>query len=170
MTVMRLGAAIAMIAGILASAAASAGTLPKPTGPVILTVTGAIENTNADGAAEFDRAMLAALPQGAIVTETPWDEGKGRYEGVRADALMAAVGARGTDVLAAALNDYKATVPIADFAAHGVILADRKDGKELTVRTKGPLFIVYPFDDEPGLRDEVIFHRSVWQLRSLDVR
>lgn len=170
MPAMRIGAAIAMIAGILAASAAVGGTLSRPTGSVILTVTGAIENTNADGAAEFDRTMLEALPQGTIVTHTPWDEGEVRYEGVLAKAVMEAVGATGTEALAVALNDYKATVPLADFEAHDVILAYRRDGDDLTIRTKGPLFIVYPFDDKPGLLDELILHRSVWQLKSLDVR
>ena len=35
--------------------------LAKPTGPVILTVTGAIGRTNAPGKAEFDMQMLQAL-------------------------------------------------------------------------------------------------------------
>ena len=45
----------------LAPGAAGAGNLPSPTGPVVLTVTGRIANTNAGKTAEFDLAMLEAL-------------------------------------------------------------------------------------------------------------
>ena len=40
---------------------AEAGSLSSPTGPVVLTVTGRITNTNAGKTAEFDMAMLEAL-------------------------------------------------------------------------------------------------------------
>ena len=42
-------------------ALAGAGNLPSPTGPVVLTVSGRIANTNAGKTAEFDLAMLEAL-------------------------------------------------------------------------------------------------------------
>ena len=45
-----------------------AGQLAKPTGQVILTVSGTITNFNADGVAEFYLAMLDALQQRTTVT------------------------------------------------------------------------------------------------------
>ena len=40
---------------------AEAGDIAKPQGKPILTISGNITNTNADGAVEFDRDMLVAL-------------------------------------------------------------------------------------------------------------
>jgi hypothetical protein len=56
-----------------------------------------------------------------------------------------------------------------DIKDYPVILATRVDGEELSVRDKGPLFVIYPFDEHPDLYNEVIFSRSVWQVASLTV-
>ena len=34
---------------------------------------------------------------------------------------------------------------------------------------KGPLFVIYPFDLDSNLYNEVIFGRSVWQVASVTV-
>ena len=57
----------------------------------------------------------------------------------------------------------------ADFARHDVILALKRDGQYMSVRDKGPLFIVYPFDSDPALRHQRYYSRSAWQLARLVV-
>lgn len=155
---------IALLAGL---PPARAGSLPTPTGKVLLTVTGNIGNTNAKGEARFDRPMLVALGMIRLVTETPWHEKDTVFEGVRADRLMEAVQARGELVRATAANDYRVTIPISDFADHNVLLAMRIDGRDLTLRTKGPLWVIYPADANlpAGERSE----RMIWQLVELHV-
>jgi hypothetical protein len=37
------------------------------------------------------------------------------------------------------------------------------------VRTKGPLFIVYPFDSKAELQSSKFYARSAWQLKSMDI-
>ena len=39
----------------------------------------------------------------------------------------------------------------------------------IPVRTKGPLFIVYPFDTKPELQSAKFYGRSAWQLKSMDI-
>ena len=68
-----------------------------------------------------------------------------------------------------ALNDYSANVPAEDFRSHPVIFATRLDGQILSVRDKGPLFLIYPFDEAPELFSEVYFGRSVWQISRIEV-
>jgi hypothetical protein len=65
------------------------------------------------------------------------------------------------------LNDYSADIPLSDFMNYDVILAWSMDGQPLTRRDKGPLWIIYPRDAVPELRDERYEHRWVWQLASL---
>lgn len=148
---------------------AGAATLPQPSGRVLLTVTGNITNTNAEGRAEFDRAMLAALERRVTRTSTPWHDGVVSFEGPLGRALLEAVGARGRTMKVTALNDYTAEVPVADFREHEVILAMKQDGRTMRVRDKGPLFIVYPFDEEPRLRSDLYLSRSVWQIKSIAI-
>ena len=52
---------------------------------------------------------------------------------------------------------------------YGVLLAMRMDGQPLTLRTKGPLWIVYPRDTYAALNDVRYDSRWVWQLKSLRV-
>jgi hypothetical protein len=152
-----------------ARAPLQAGDLPKPAGPVILTVGGAISHTNAPGRAEFDRAMLEDLGLVRLRTWTPWTEGEPEFEGVPAQRLMEAVGATGSEVRAVALNDFESTIPLADFERYPVLLAITMDGQQLRVRDKGPIWIVYPWSDHPELDDMPTRRKSVWQLRSLRV-
>ena len=46
-----------------------------PQGKVVLTILGHVSKTNAPGRADFDMAMLAAMPQRRLVTRTPWHKG-----------------------------------------------------------------------------------------------
>jgi hypothetical protein len=149
---------------------ALAASLPTPTERIILTISGKITESNKDGAALFDRPMLEALGMTGFETTTPWYDRPVRFDGVRMERLMQAVGASGGQVLAYALNDYSTELPISDFARYNVLLALKRDGEYMPVRDKGPLFIVYPFDSSPELRHQRFYSRSAWQLARIVVR
>lgn len=34
----------------------------------------------------------------------------------------------------------------------------------MSVRDKGPLWVIYPYDSDPALQSEVTYARSIWQL------
>lgn len=148
---------------------ANAETLDTPKDTPILVISGNIQSTNVDGTAQFDRAMLEALGTVVVETTTPWHNGVTKFEGVSLDVLMKSVGAQGQTVTAIALNDYVTTIPIEDFAKFGTILALKREGEYMSVRDKGPLFIIYPFDDNPDLQNQVYFGRAAWQLAKLIV-
>lgn len=162
-----------LILGLAASVAAvpgRAGSLPPPKGDIILTIDGAITNTTDGKQAEFDLAGLEALGLTAVETSTPWTDGVVRYEGVLARDLMKHVGATGSKLVATALNDYLAEIPLSDLTDYDVILAVKADGQYLPVRDKGPIFIVYPLDSDPALLNNTIYSRCVWQLARLTVQ
>lgn len=144
--------------------------LPPPTGAVILTIGGNILHTNRGELAEFDRAMLMALTQGRIVTENPWIDGLNTYEGPSAEALMNAVGAQGDTVVLTALNDYSAEMPRSDITEFELIFATHMNDRQLRIRDRGPLFVIYPFTDQPDLNGERYHNRSVWQVNRIDIR
>lgn len=161
-------APLALAAAIVASApVALADMLAKPNGDVILTITGQIGKENAPGQADFDLDMLRAMPAVKISTSTPWTEGAAEFEGVPLGTLMEAVAAKGTSIKAAALNDYIASVDVKTALEAGAILAYRMNGEYISVRDKGPLWIMFPFDEKPALKAEPIYSQSVWQLRKM---
>lgn len=165
-----LGAALA--AGATATFGpprAALASLAPPSGRIILTVSGGVGVTNAEAAAAFDLAMLDALPQRDTITATPWHEGRPRFSGPTVASVLDAAGASGTMLRIVALNDYAAEMPMDDARSIPVILATRIDGKEIAVRDKGPIFVIYPFDERPDLFNEVYFGRSVWQVSRIEV-
>ena len=149
---------------------ASAGELAKPMGDVILTVSGNISNTNAGGEARFGLDMLAAPTSAVVRTKTPWTPGVGEFVGVSLNDLIAAVGAKGKTLKATALNEYAIDLPASDAVPAGPIVAYSADGAPMSVRDKGPSWIMYTFDANASYRTEVMFSRSIWQLWSLGDR
>jgi hypothetical protein len=123
-------------------------------------------------------AMLEKLPQTSFTTRTPWYSQPRKFTGPLLRDVLAAAGAsasasagQGATVLrATALNDYWVDVPLEDAARYDLIVARMIDDKPMAVRDKGPLFMVYPFDALPELRNPVFYSRSAWQLRSLELR
>lgn len=150
-------------------AASSVQALQPPQGRVLLTISGAITETNADGEAHFDLEMLQALPQHETITATPWHDHVVSFTGPLGRELLAAVGAEGQQLRVTALNDYSAIVPVDDLQGYDVIFATHMDGERLRVRDHGPLFIIYPFDQHPHLLNEEILTRSVWQIHHIEV-
>ena len=43
------------------------------------------------------------------------------------------------------------------------------DGAEMSSRQKGPLWILFPFDDRPEYRTEQAYSWSIWQLARIIV-
>jgi hypothetical protein len=141
-----------------------------PQGKVILTVSGNINPADKSESVSFDRAALEALGTVTIETNTPWFKGPVKFEGVSLDKLMQSVGAKGERVVVVALNDYSSEIPIEDFAKYNAILALKRDGEYMPVRDKGPLFVVYPYDQNPELKSQKFYGRSVWQVAKLIVK
>lgn len=153
----------------LLSVSVWAQSLPKPKGPVLLTVSGKITNHNAGDLAEFDAEMLDALPVTQFATKSPWHALPVTYAGPALKHILAVVGAQGKVLNMKALNKYEIQVPVDDAVAWGPILARRANGRELSVRTKGPLLMIYPFDSKPNLKNDVYYTRSIWQLQYIVV-
>lgn len=140
--------------------------MPASAADTILTIDGDIA-----GQAPIDMSLrdIEALGSATIVTKTPWHDKAVSFEGVPLAALLEKAGANGQTLSVFALNNYRSEVPLSDAAEHGVILAYKQDGAYMPVSDKGPLFIVYPFDADPSLNNEVYYARSAWQVRSITV-
>jgi hypothetical protein len=144
--------------------------LDAPKGKVILSITGSIQLKNAGDRADFDMAMLAALPQHSFTTSNPWYKESKKFTGPLLRDVLAAAGAQGSTLKAMALNDFKVEIPLADTRQFPMVLARLMDDKPMLIREKGPLFIVYPFDTHTELHSARYYSRSAWQLRTIDVQ
>lgn len=163
-----LGASAALMALALRPLSARAAD------PPVLSVSGRALALRADASVDFDMAMLARLPHRKIRTATPWYKDPHEFSGpllrdVLVAAAPAALTAANTRLRCTALNDYKVEMPLDDIRNFDVIVARLLDGATMGVREKGPLFVMYPFDEQPQLRTSLYFSRCIWQLRSIEL-
>ena len=178
MSRLRSGGFAALLSGlaaVLPALTARAETGPAEAAPqsvpdahALLTVSGLRDGTPAVVA--FDMAALSALPQVSFTTSTIWTEGPQTFTGVPLGAVLAAAGMTGRTLQATAANDYAVQIPVETWPRNGPVIAYLRNGKPMTLRDKGPLWIVYPYDSDPAYRSEVIYTRSIWQLERIAVQ
>ncbi|MGC0223826.1 oxidoreductase [Pseudooceanicola nitratireducens] len=161
--------ALSTIAALCLAASVQAADLGQPEGETILTISGEITTTNAGATATFDQAMLEAMETVTYETETIWTEGPQTFTGVLLSDLMELVGATGESLAATAINDYAVKIPATDWVDGGPIIAYLQNGNPMSVRDKGPLWVIYPYDDNPDYQSEVTYSRSIWQLDRITV-
>lgn len=118
----------------------------------------------------MERADLMALPQVKLTTHTLYTDGPQHFEGPLIRDILDQADMTGLMVTAIALNDYVAEIPADDFYRFDVIAALSQNGKVLSVRDKGPIWIVYPRDSISELQNGDYEYRWVWQLKELNVR
>lgn len=164
-----IGLVVALLVG-LGGGMSRASALDRPTGPVILTITGAITRVNDGDRAIFDRSMLEKLGKASFRTTTAWTDGVVEFEGVPVKALLDAVGIKGTRLRAVAINDYAIDLDAREFDTVPALLAMKMNGSELRVRDKGPIWIVFPRDDVPAFRAEANNYKWIWQLKTISVQ
>ncbi|MEO0501681.1 MAG: molybdopterin-dependent oxidoreductase [Pseudomonadota bacterium] len=152
---------------MLQPAWASAG-LATPAGAVVLTIYGAIDRKNAGDEAQFDREMLMELDWIEIETYTSFTSGPQRFAGPTLASVLAAVGVRGGQMRASAINDYTVSIPVSDAAQHDVILAMDVDGTPMRVRDKGPIWVVYPQSEEEAEKKN-FDGEMIWQLERIRI-
>lgn len=164
-----LKAGLAGLTGAGGLTALPARALDTPAGTVVLTLSGRLRRANDGARAQFDMPMLEALPQVSQVARTPWYAQSRRFTGPLLRDVLSAAGAHGSTLRLSSLNDYRVDMPMDDAQRYDVIVARLLDDKPLAVRDKGPLFVIYPFDTRPELRNAVYYSRSAWQLRAIEV-
>ena len=150
-------AAVAVLSALLGSGTEAQNALP-------------LEVSLVDGrAALLSIEDLDALDQIAFTTSTIWTDGSHEFSGVPVLALLKHLDARGTTLRMSALNDYAVEMPVSELESDAPILATRIDGQTMSVREKGPFWIMYPFDRHQEYQTELNFARSVWQLKKLEL-
>lgn len=151
-----------LITGLFVLLLQSVGPVAAQDG-INLQVSGAVE------AADFSLEDLDAMAQTTFETTTIWTDDVTTFSGVSLRALLDAGNATGNAVEMIALNDYAVTMPIAEIGANAPIVATRMNGEPMSVRDKGPYWVVFPYDSDTQYQSEIVYSRSIWQLNRLVV-
>jgi hypothetical protein len=129
------------------------------TAQTILTV------THGDDQIEYDLAELQALPQTEFTTSNGFIDGDSMFSGPLLRDVLELSNLLDEDTITLrAANDYAITYPVSDAMGYDVIIATQMDGVVMSVREKGPLWLMYPFSDFPELSDGIFKSRIIWQL------
>lgn len=104
-----------------------------------------------------------------FTTSTIWTDGPTSFSGVSLKKILDEVKATGKFVKLTALNDYSIVIPMADIDDEQPIVATKLNGQPMTVRNKGPFWLVYNYDSDIKYRTETIYSRSIWQLSKIEL-
>ncbi|TGD60901.1 oxidoreductase [Tabrizicola sp. WMC-M-20] len=139
--------------------------IPVGANDTILQVTGNVTGTRIN----LTLGQIEAMGTASIVTATPWHDGPTTFEGVPMARFLEAVGAQGTTAYVQALNDFSIDIPLSDLIRFNAIMAYKTNGNYMDIVDKGPLFIVFPYDEVEEVRNALFYARSVWQIRSIEI-
>lgn len=158
------------------TALATATSPPAPAdGDVVLTIGGKLPGRAAGAVWTATMARLASMPHTRYLARTPWYGQARPFAGPLLRHLLQAAGVKpvgdgqGQLLRALALNDYRVDIPLTDALRYDVIVARLLDDQPISLRDRGPLMLMYPFDSHPELRNAITYGRCAWQLHRLDM-
>lgn len=159
----------ALFPGLLLGLLAVQGVVPGQAGEPMLVV----RNVAVSDAPEvrLTEEEILAMPQTTVRTETEFTDGVTEFSGPLARHVAALVGIEdATTVHFVAANDYSVDVPVKDIVDYDVILATHANGRRLSRRGKGPLWVMYPLSDHRELQDPDYNRRLIWQLTTMELQ
>lgn len=132
---------------------------------ILLTVT----NSSQDIIVELSEEELLAMDQFSVFTENEFVDGLVEFTGPLARDVIALLETAEIETLTlTAINDYAVEIPMSDLMEFNVIFAMAQNGTRLSVRDKGPIWVIYPMSDHVELQDRVYNDRLIWQLVKVD--
>jgi hypothetical protein len=130
---------------------------------------GNLSMTKADGeTVRVSMKELMDLQATEINTSTQWTDGVQKFRGVAFDLLFDTYGLEAETVRVSALNDYNVMVPAEVLRNDGAILAYHLNDAEMSVREKGPFWVIFPYDADERFQTDTYWAYSVWQVKSVD--
>ena len=125
---------------------------------------------HANGSETLDRAQLEAMPQISLTTQTPYFDGDVAFSGPSVQQLLDRYEVTDdAEVTLRALNNYQVSVEARELRQLGAIVATRMNGKTMSVRNRGPFWVMLPLSERPELDHEDYHRLMIWQLSEIDL-
>lgn len=118
---------------------------------------------------KYTLQQLQALPQYEMKVKTPWTTDSHIYKGPYLEDVFALAGIEGNRLTMFALDHYRVSFDFQRIKKYKPILALQVDGELLTIRSKGPIWVMLPLDDFKALGEAIYQDYLVWQLVKIDV-
>lgn len=118
---------------------------------------------------KISRSELEKLPPHSITTSTNYTP-KDTFVGVKVSDFIKSYGVAGSKIRVFAWDAYSFTLPIDEVVKYDAIIAYKKSGKYMNISDLGPFAIIYPRDENPELERLSVDAKTVWQVKSLEVK
>ena len=129
----------------------SSDEIPAPKSKTILTVAGAVRQSNSAQGIELDMRTLEQLPITETTIYEPFLKKDVTFSGIMMDDFVEVVGGVDADaVVFTALDDFQATLSMPVLRSSTVMLATRQEGEWMKVRAGGPIRIVFLDNEGSG--------------------
>ncbi len=112
----------------------------------------------------YNRVTLEALGMHSIKTKTPWTNGVTHFEGVKVKDVLEKAGISTKPVTAMSFDDYAISIPAKFIEEHDPIIASRMNGQVMTMKDKGPYWIMFDLDNVSEEKAIELRAFSVWHL------
>ncbi|MEN9562086.1 MAG: hypothetical protein RIR73_330 [Chloroflexota bacterium] len=146
--------------------------VPSPTGEIILTVDGNINQKNSDNGLQFDISTLESLGLVKYDVDDPFGKKNIVYTGVLISQILNVAGASESadTLMLTALDDYSVDMKVADTVKWPFMIAIQADGEYMPIDKNGPLLSVIPFNDFTELDHLTYDSAWVWSLYKITVK
>lgn len=127
-----------------------------------------VKDLSAGTETSYSEAELRALNTVSLSTTTPWTEGVQDFVGTPlADIIGTERGEH--QIRLTAINDYVVTIPASAVEEDYPIVAYERNSMPMSVRDKGPYWLILPFDRDESFMTESMMSRSIWQLVMIEI-
>ena len=126
-------------------------------------------SANSSSAINLTLEDLDKLRQTEFTTSTIWTDEPVKFSGVSLYELLKSLEISGKTIELIALNEYSISIPMSELDNPLPIVATRMDDEQMSVRDKGPFWLVYNYDSDPSFQNETIYSRSIWQLNRINL-
>lgn len=118
---------------------------------------------------KISRSELESLPFHVISTSTNYTD-RDVFVGVKISDFIKRYDIAGNEIRAFAWDAYSFTLPVNEAVKYSAIIAYKKGGHYMSVSELGPFAVIYPRDDIETKEWLAIDAKTVWQVKSLEVK
>ena len=123
------------------------------------------QGSDAEKSVSFTVEELLAIGSHTLETGNDYVEGKKQFTGPLVRDVFAHLGVEEVKLARmTAANDYSVEITADEFEKYDVIFALNMDGTRLSMRDKGPIWLMYPVSDHEELQKPIYNSRLIWQL------
>lgn len=116
----------------------------------------------------YSDSDFSSMPQATINTELPWLEGNNEFTGVSVEDFFSQTSTPIPELITfIALNDYKVSIRLEDIQRYRPIIANRKNGEKMSIRDKGPFWVIFPLSEYPEIDNTDYHSMMIWQLKEV---